>query len=111
MTGPVSTGEISVKAGQRLVVNLPKKETVITEEDDGRESVWLGSPWTDTADRAEAPASERPAPVAGRPTGRNPGRPPNGGPSMPSLARAEVGWKPWPRDNGTASSPRSIAPA
>jgi hypothetical protein len=72
VTGPVSTGEISVKAGQRLVVNLPKKETVITEEDDGEGDAWLGSPWTDGADRAEAPGPERPAPVAVRPTGRNP---------------------------------------
>jgi hypothetical protein len=71
VTGPVSTGEISVKAGQRLVVNLPKKETVITEEDDKEEEAWPGSPWMDTADRAKAPASEHPAPIAGQ-AGRNP---------------------------------------
>ena len=70
VTGPISTGEISVKAGQRLVVNLPKKQTVITEEDDGEREGWLGSPWTDAADRAEAPASERPE-SAGRQAGRN----------------------------------------
>jgi len=42
VTGPVSTGEILVKAGQRLVVNLPKKETVITEAGPGGE--WSDSP-------------------------------------------------------------------
>jgi hypothetical protein len=73
VTGPVPTGEISVKGGQRLVVSLPKKETVITEEDDGEGKASLGSPSADSADRAEAPAPERPAPVAGRSTGRNPG--------------------------------------
>ncbi len=72
VTGPVSSGEISVKAGERLVVNLPKKETVITEEDEGESAASLGSPWTDTAVPAESPAAERPAPVAGRPTARNP---------------------------------------
>jgi len=76
VTGPVSTGEISVKAGQRLVVNLPKKETVITEEDDGEGDAWLGSPWTDSTtnstDGAEVPAPERPVPATARSTGRNP---------------------------------------
>ena len=65
VTGPVSTGEISVKAGKRLVVNLPKKKTVITEEGTGEAESWSGSP------RALAP-SEQPTPVAGRMTGRNP---------------------------------------
>jgi hypothetical protein len=72
VTGPVSTGELSVKAGQRLVINLPKKETVITEEDDGEGTGKLGTALTETAGRAEAPTSERPAPVTGRPTGRKP---------------------------------------
>jgi hypothetical protein len=63
VTGPVSSGEISVKAGQRLVVNLPKKETVITEEDNGEAEGW--SPLV------QAP-SEQPTPLADRPTGRNP---------------------------------------
>ena len=37
--------------------------------------------------------------------------PPNGGSSMPSLERDEIGWKPWPQDSGITSSPRWIAPA
>ena len=32
VSGPVSAGEIALRAGQRLVVNLAKVETVITEE-------------------------------------------------------------------------------
>ncbi len=72
VTGPISTGEISVKAGQRLVVNLPKKETVITEEDDGVGQGSVRAPSSDTAAPTEASASERRAPVTGRPTGRNP---------------------------------------
>jgi hypothetical protein len=70
VTGPVSTGELSVKAGQRLVINLPKKETVITEEDDEERAAKPGSSWAETTDRPQAPAAERPA--QGRPTGRHP---------------------------------------
>ena len=33
VSGPVSAGEITLRAGQRLVVNLVRAETVITEED------------------------------------------------------------------------------
>jgi len=50
VNGPVSTGEISVKAGQRLVVNLPKKETVITEEDDADGRGLDGAPSDEPAD-------------------------------------------------------------
>lgn len=32
VTGPVSTGAIAVRAGQRLSVDLPRRETVITEQ-------------------------------------------------------------------------------
>ena len=32
VTGPVSGGEITLRAGQRLVVNLPKAETLVTEQ-------------------------------------------------------------------------------
>ena len=72
VTGPISTGELSVKAGQRLVINLRKKATVITREDDGEGPGWLGAPSSDTASPTEAPASERPAPVTSRTTARNP---------------------------------------
>ena len=72
VTGPISAGELSVKAGQRLVVNLPKKETVITEEDDGEGQGAVGAPSSDVAAAAENPAFERLAPVTGRPTSRSP---------------------------------------
>ena len=72
VAGPISTGEMSVKAGQRLVVNLRKKQTLMTVEDDGEGPGWVGAPSSDIEAPAEAPASERPAPVTGRPTGRIP---------------------------------------
>jgi hypothetical protein len=72
VTGPISAGELSVKAGQRLVVNLRKKQTLITVEDDGEGQGRVGAPSSDTATPTEASAFERPAPVTGRPTGRNP---------------------------------------
>src|SRR5450759_4905322 len=72
VAGPISTGEMSVKAGQRLVVNLRKKQTLMTVEDDGEGQGSVVSPSLDTAAATEDPASERPAAVIGRPTGRNP---------------------------------------
>lgn len=57
VSGPVSTGEISVKAGQRLVVNLPKKETVITEEDDVDGRGWGASPSEEPAVHSETSVS------------------------------------------------------
>jgi hypothetical protein len=74
VTGPISTGEISVKSGQRLVVNLPKKEAMITEEEDegGQSSVGTPSPNSAAPTEAPTPTSERPAPVTGLPAGRNP---------------------------------------
>lgn len=57
VAGPVSGGEITLRAGQRLVVNLPKAETVISEQkpDEKPDDAWPAS------DRAggEGPA-ERP---------------------------------------------------
>jgi len=73
VTGPISTGEISVKTGQRLVVNLPKKETVITEEDGEGEPGWAGAPVPGTAIPTESPIQDRPTPTASRPSNRNSG--------------------------------------
>jgi hypothetical protein len=39
VTGPVTGGEVALRAGQRLVVSLPKAETVITEQTP--EEAWL----------------------------------------------------------------------
>lgn len=67
VTGPVSGGEIALRAGQRLVVNLPKAETIITEQKP--EEAWLeptepaaaaGSTDTVSKESPRAP-TERPA--------------------------------------------------
>lgn len=60
VTGPVSGGEIALRAGQRLLVNLPKAETLITEQKPGE-------------------AWDEPAPVAA-------GTPDGAAPSLPRVA-------------------------
>jgi hypothetical protein len=60
VNGPVSGGEIALRAGQRLLVNLPKAETLITEQKPGE--AWA-----------------EPAPVAT-------GTPDGAVPSLPSMA-------------------------
>jgi TolA-binding protein len=47
VTGPIAGGEIPVRAGQRLVVNLPREEITITEQKP--EEVWPGLPTAATA--------------------------------------------------------------
>jgi TolA-binding protein len=61
VTGPVAGGEIALRAGQRLVVNLPQSETLITEQKP--EDLWLGD--TPAAGQAPAPvpSTEPPAEV------------------------------------------------
>jgi len=74
VTGPVTGGEVSLRAGQRLVVNLPKAETVITEQKP--EEAWLdpfgSAPAADVPEPREAPSatgSTAPERVAVRPSG------------------------------------------
>jgi TolA-binding protein len=65
VSGPVSAGEISLRAGQRLVVNLAKVETVITED----------TPEPASTGPAEAPAArpaDLPAPLAANKPGTVP---------------------------------------
>jgi TolA-binding protein len=52
VTGPIAGGAIPLRAGQRLVINLPKEEILITEQKP--EEAWLGAPPADTA----APAAD-----------------------------------------------------
>jgi len=59
VSGPVSGGEIALRAGQRLVVDLPQGETVISEQ---KPEEWLEFP----GGAAEAPA-ERPSAAADKP--------------------------------------------
>jgi hypothetical protein len=55
VSGPVSGGEIALAAGQRLLVDLPKGETVIAEQ---KAEDWLDAP-TSPAPRASEPPPER----------------------------------------------------
>lgn len=65
VTGPVSGGEIALRAGQRLLVNLPKAETLITEQKPGEE-------WVEPAPVAAGipDGSVAAVPVLERPAGR-----------------------------------------
>jgi hypothetical protein len=58
VSGPVSGGEIALAAGQRLLVDLPKGETVIAEQ---KAEDWLDAPTSSAPPRAAEPPSERPA--------------------------------------------------
>jgi hypothetical protein len=64
VSGPVSGGDITLRAGQRLVVNLPKAETLISEGDEREETTLRPGPAG-----ASAP-HEQPATVPERPTSR-----------------------------------------
>ena len=64
--GPVVNGGIPLRAGQRLVVNLPRAETVITDEQPGESA----SAPADAAPSAVTPSAARPAGangIGGRP--------------------------------------------
>jgi hypothetical protein len=75
VTGPVTQGEITLRAGQRLAINLPGKEILITEQKP--EEAWLRLPAAAAVPSpAEAPAVERHAAVAPVP-------PPAAGPTQP----------------------------
>jgi ferric-dicitrate binding protein FerR (iron transport regulator) len=65
VSGPVSGGDITLREGQRLVVNLSKAETLITEQDG-----WSDSPASPASRAAEVP-QERPLPATERPAGRS----------------------------------------
>lgn len=70
VTGPVSSGEILVKAGQRLAIDLPKKETVISEQ--STQDTWLGSSNGATAGGLDVPpATHEPEEMPGRATGEH----------------------------------------
>jgi hypothetical protein len=82
VTGPIAGGTIPLRAGQRLVINLPKEEILITEQKP--EEAWLGAPPTEpttpasdvvmenhpTAGPAGQGTSGPSLPVAGKTTGR-----------------------------------------
>jgi hypothetical protein len=68
--GPVSAGEIALRAGQRLVANLAKAETVITEETpeqaSGEPPSALPAPAVTRPERQPSVPDLSPAPVAAR---------------------------------------------
>ena len=92
VSGPVTGGEIALRAGQRLLVDLPQGETMISEPK-ARSRPPNGRPPrpTDPRRRAAKPAVAR--------------RPPRG----PTASAG--GPRRWPPGISTASSPRPSAPA
>lgn len=67
VSGPVSGGEIALRAGQRLLVNLPKAETLITEQKPGEE--W-GDPAPVASGMPDGSAPALPQVAAERPAAR-----------------------------------------
>jgi len=63
VSGPVTGGEIALRAGQRLLVDLPRGETVISEP---QPEEWLDAP-AGLAARAAAPPAERPSAGSDKP--------------------------------------------
>lgn len=62
VSGPIAGGDIELRAGQRLLVNLPKQETLITEEQ-------AGTTTPDAASSSSSPSNGSPAPAPfGEPT-------------------------------------------
>jgi ferric-dicitrate binding protein FerR (iron transport regulator) len=58
VSGPIASGDIELRAGQRLVVNLPKAETLITEEQaDGATATSSGAPQAPNRDAGSAGAA------------------------------------------------------
>ncbi len=66
VSGPVAGGELALRAGQRLVVNLPQAETSITESLPGEATA--SAP--DTVTRAATPPTEQPPAAADKPVPR-----------------------------------------
>ena len=67
VSGPVSGGDIALRAGQRLVVNLPTNETLITEQKP--EEAW-GEATIDPAPHAADSPQERPSATPEKPAMR-----------------------------------------
>lgn len=72
VSGPVTGGDIALRAGQRLRVNLPKAETLITEdEQEEAPSPAVGAPAPALAPVREAPRLPAPVEDKGKP-GKSP---------------------------------------
>ena len=71
VSGPIASGDIELRAGQRLVVNLPKAETLITEEQAVGTAAASSSaplPGLDHEPSSPAPSTSRDAPEAAAPS-------------------------------------------
>jgi hypothetical protein len=88
VSGPVSTGEMALRAGQRLVVNLARAETVITEENPEPAS---GEAAGATAPPDMTAPDPQPSPPPSPPTGAAP----SSAPGSSTLAKSAVdhGWR------------------
>jgi TolA-binding protein len=65
VSGPVTGGEIALRAGQRLLVDLPQGETVISEQ---KPDEWIESP-TGAAERGAQPPAEESSEAPGTAAG------------------------------------------
>ena len=79
VSGPVSAGEIALRAGQHLVVNLARTETMITEEQPEPASESVGA----AAPQAVPPPDLQASDVSNRPVGPNP----SGAPTPSSVTK------------------------
>ena len=104
VSGPVTGGEIALRAGQRLLVDLPQGETVISEQ---KPDEWTDAPAGPRRARRHRPRSGRPP----RPTDlpRRWASPPRRRQQASSTAIAGGPGR-WPPDISTASSPRPSTP-
>jgi hypothetical protein len=64
VSGPVTGGEIAMRAGQRLLVDLPRGETVINDQ---KPDAWLDPSRTAEPSERPAGASDKPAVQVGKP--------------------------------------------
>ena len=87
VSGPVSGADITLRAGQRLVVNLAKAETLITEDKPEKAvDEIVGAPASPVA----PPPAVRPSVATDKPAGRNPAATP--APSTVASTQGEHRW-------------------
>jgi hypothetical protein len=87
VSGPVSGADITLRAGQRLVVNLAKAETLITEDKPEKAvDEIVGAPASPVA----PPPAVRPSVATDKPAGRNPAATP--APSTVASTQGERRW-------------------
>jgi hypothetical protein len=101
VTGPVTGGEIALRAGQRLLVDLPQGETVISEQ---KPDEWLDAPAGLAARAAPAP-EERPATASDKPAA------PGGKPALTLPAGKFDGDRRWTRALAAGHLDRILAEA